>query len=1177
MISLIESSNGVLTNANLVQNRRDTSNRATTSVLFVDVNTLLHTQREWLLGDKMTGRPISLESLMNAVAKYINDALNERPDLAWIVFSAENMAHASPLRRAEVVRKVFFAVPKGAEKINLHKRPLRSPYSRTYDTAGFIPMTMADFKREQRTPESVVKLPIGTVFTRGGTDLDALLSDPYVLPVLLSMLFEIVLEAFSRQQKEEKRNVRITFTGAIYNFAKLCSEEQDVLLPNDYTFNSDGTVEGKILNATLGIGETPGLLCWAIGACFPSIKAGQRIQMEVISTSNAVATAAALNYASNETPKIRIIVRTKKDCVFDAHQLLWAFMPAALKWLCDFTADTPWKGGVVFVMLALLYFSTDHTKAPAGFTQTPKDFARALVKFNTPRIKEFLEIISQNIRLEFDKKTNTVNEISVQTNLIGLLFRALWAAVADISLVEATKNWDKKDQDTLLPGVWQDYLHNTDLFPPPHPLRDWADSPDWAVLAANVGFPTSIIWPAQIKALTITLAQVVTTDRTGTPQQQYDPVETDLPIPLLDVRTNDAMFPVHFPEIMWMKQRFLRYENAVEIDVIADAIEKYRGWGTHWSDVDAQKVPFPGDFSRPGAYARACFAQWTLAMLTMGHSHKANTQFVHGITDVIQIDDNDWVRRTDVQHETKFLFKSKFLSGDSETDVLAPLRHSGLFLNLEDSSGDVANADAEVIAAGVVAAALQRDQEESGEDRAIPDAEVDLALDAILTRFMDTAAPNWQRMPLLEFGILPKAARPFLLRLVVVEAHILRQIVAEPIAIVASRAPEEYVSPTVRAPELDPLVNPSISSGELGELFEPFAHRPEVDEWIHAPKRGTFAAAPVRISTTAGWTGCVESIDKSCDMALAHVAALHDRAELNDVVTRRETLLGVPHGWEGGIDLRKELKFPQQIEGQGVPYTANNHILSFCPWVVSYALPMLRCDTEEKEWTDVFVPRMALIRQAADRSYSALCRWKASETVLAEASLEVQGEWKSPYLLDVMFYGSEDDVPPILAFLSQIQPAPADPATKWYATWVGAMLALNGVPVGAAVYDGNDIVTPKGDSKQWNLARILSEIAPWVFGIKMRLEFVPLQDGTNELHAHINIVGWPEWAALHYIMWVASTALTKVRTKDQTIEFSVFLASPTAITELYPDTDGRVEIENIDYIRLDFYVSPEPQ
>ena len=1081
-----------------------------TSAMFVDMRDLLVYGRANTYGRGETfwsrapgvsdaeaaSRPINLSVLALHVADFVVRMFESRRSMTTLFLAPELHTESPTLRRAHWHRTEYRAETPGAG--GLFPAEMRAPFSRCEESTGFLSVT-----REEHLQREAARALLGGTLMRPATELDALLTDRHVAPVLLSLLMQLV---FAALEGRLDRTARVVYMGPVYDFSKICATGKQPLLPN--VFVADREARRDLVSVFHMQGGDVSTRARAFLG--EARAAGERASLEIVSNDDAVCWAALLFRRMNRTAP-RVLLWGSDACVIDVSR-------AATRAIPDFMKSLQYAGDRIFdtyVALAMLYFDSPYHAGPQGSAQTHEEF-EALLALMRPVFAARPSTLAALSNL--DDGTVTVDEPA-----LALLWRMLCVGVAggDVTAMETVF-----DGRVGLEARWAAFC-NLPRLRAPHPLRDVLMHR--ARLAPNI--PAAIGTPQQLAALDATVLALA---------RGVQPVERNLPglrVQTLSKDTGVFRDGVCFARLAGTVEgvtvRSVRKEDGVVFEDAEDVMRAYTpaaleaaGQDGVWAEhVDAVGVvgtgaPFPGDVSEYGTALAAHTAAFQIAYLALGQDVAAGAAF--GDTDTALVRSVGMRVALGSNKYTVTTFDS--------LDLYAPLQQSGLFLFLRDVSGDAVHDSAlAVLLEGSDSewrehlSQLRRDytvvvdDTQGGEHVAEEFRPTEGILIRLLLARMIAVAPGSSAV-LGADGAVTLSAGP-----VVVEAPV-RYDLAD-----AVRA-QPLFFPVTRVTEVDPLVDETVGSADLGELRMPFDYSEHVARWtatrsaIGCPVLAFHGAA-----VASGLQVRSDSIDWGA-LGGAYIAALHERVAtharvpVHEICTARD-YRDVPAA------LANVAAGLVTTDFASVPPETRMRVLSFSADVVEHALPLLRWGVSDRAWAASIEPAACVFRGVAQASFDALCRWKAAQDVYQQISafafeVEVDNGFTRPWPSHRDWVAAHYALPRIFPEASPSAASVLCPEAPrglqlrdFSASWGAAALRLVGLDVEARVATPGQIAAAVAADD--SVAERVARIAP-----NVRNLFVRLSREATGLVADVLFVDWPTHAALHYAYWSASQIVT---------------------------------------------------
>jgi len=211
--------------------------------------------------------PLTMDNLADYMIDFVDALAKSRPSLKNIIFGTDNHVHVPVTKLREWHHRDYHKNYTYESHDGTLRHELRGPFSRTDE--GLI-SNLVDLLEHNDTDAFRQQL-LGLTFTRADPMLDAFLTDRYIRPFFVSLLFQLVHQKLTAAQERRKitlargRKLTVFIMHAVYNFAGFCNKSKIKFLPNVYEFEGgkDG-IDSYATDDGLHIGEADIQFLWML-------------------------------------------------------------------------------------------------------------------------------------------------------------------------------------------------------------------------------------------------------------------------------------------------------------------------------------------------------------------------------------------------------------------------------------------------------------------------------------------------------------------------------------------------------------------------------------------------------------------------------------------------------------------------------------------------------------------------------------------------------------------------------------------------------------------------------------------------------------------------------------------------------------------------------------------------
>jgi hypothetical protein len=207
--------------------------------------------------------PMSIDDLVEYLYAFIQNMINTRPLLTTIVFGTDNHVHVPVTKLREWHYRDYHKNSTYETYDGTLRHELRGPFSRTDE--GLISNLLNLL--EEKDTESFKQQILGLTFTRADPMLDAFLTDRYIRPFFISLLFERFFSAETTVNLPANKSLKVFVMHAIYNFSAFCNSDEIKFHPNMCTYSNIDKKTNKKYDTTddgLHIGEADLQFLWML-------------------------------------------------------------------------------------------------------------------------------------------------------------------------------------------------------------------------------------------------------------------------------------------------------------------------------------------------------------------------------------------------------------------------------------------------------------------------------------------------------------------------------------------------------------------------------------------------------------------------------------------------------------------------------------------------------------------------------------------------------------------------------------------------------------------------------------------------------------------------------------------------------------------------------------------------
>ena len=206
---------------------------------------------------KLSYPPLTLSNIADYMISFMNRLFKSRRSLQNIVFGVDNHVHVPITKLREWNARDYGSVGTYESAPFEFREQMRAPFSRSDE--AFI-TNLINLLEDGKHEDFDLQI-LGLTFTRASPKLDAFLTDRYVRPYFISLLFRLVYERLQDNMTFDK-DVSVFVMHPIFDFGTLESNRVD-FAPNFWKF-SKGELIDKLSDDALYIGEADIQMLWLL-------------------------------------------------------------------------------------------------------------------------------------------------------------------------------------------------------------------------------------------------------------------------------------------------------------------------------------------------------------------------------------------------------------------------------------------------------------------------------------------------------------------------------------------------------------------------------------------------------------------------------------------------------------------------------------------------------------------------------------------------------------------------------------------------------------------------------------------------------------------------------------------------------------------------------------------------
>jgi hypothetical protein len=350
--------------------------------------------------------PMSIDDLVEYLYAFIQNMVNTRPLLTTIVFGTDNHVHVPVTKLREWHYRDYHKNSTYETYDGTLRHELRGPFSRTDE--GLISNLLNLL--EEGDIESFKQQILGLTFTRADPMLDAFLTDRYIRPFFISLLFQRFHQSEMTVNLPARKTLKVFVMHAIYNFAAFCNNGRHMFYPNMWIYD-DKNKQPFVTDDGLHIGEADLQFLWMLNT---KLAIQQKPPFVELLSNDSDMFLIMMNYYYKNSKNILgcpyVFIWLSDTKLIRAKHMFTTVIPSMMKNFKLPEATT----SSLFIELCLCFFKNDYVDSPSGLVASIPKFKATLAAlgdlFEELRKRGNQDVLERNaITYEIENnKTNIV-------------------------------------------------------------------------------------------------------------------------------------------------------------------------------------------------------------------------------------------------------------------------------------------------------------------------------------------------------------------------------------------------------------------------------------------------------------------------------------------------------------------------------------------------------------------------------------------------------------------------------------------------------------------------------------------------------------------------------------------------------------------------------------------------